>query len=118
MHALGGTTPDDDIRDLAGESGFNAAALLAETPAADARTVRLKLSLLIYRCIGDLDESRLSAQCLKLAAGALADLLVLEDGPIVLPEAARQPIATAEDIARWRRIAAEDHAARAKGAPA
>jgi len=113
LRTLAGITPDDDIRDLATGRAFNAAELLAETPAADMRTVRLKLSLLVQRCIGDLDETPMSAQCLKLAAGALADLLVLEDGPIEIPPIARQPIATAEDIARWRRIAAEDHSARA-----
>lgn len=118
MHALASVTNDDTIRDLANEDEAGALDMLAEEPAADVRDVRLKLCMLLHQCITQLDQSEATGLCAKLATSALVDLVVLEDGPIVVPEAARRPIATAEDIAHWRRIAAEDHAAQIRTAAA
>lgn len=101
-------TPDEEIRNIAVGEQMNAAQLLAEAPAATYSNVECKLATLLRQMAaggGGLSEAR--ATHFRLAATTLANLVLLRGGPLTLPDGCDAPIGTADDVARWRAVAAQ-----------
>ena len=78
-------TTDSDLVDLACASGDQSAMYLAEVPALGAGGIAYKLAQLVSDLLQDFDGYPSSVQNLALAASALADAVVLAEGPITLP---------------------------------
>jgi hypothetical protein len=79
------------------------ALFLAEMPALDAGGIALKLAQLVTQILRDFDGFPANVQNLALAASALADAVVLADGPIALPAGAMAGVreGDTESAAAW-----------------
>jgi len=99
-------TEDDQVCNIAADFELRAIERLGGMPAYDVRGVGLKLAALVRVLLSPEKEARLDFACLGLAAGALADLVTIGDGPLTMPRGALEAIIDSDDIAKWRCIAA------------
>lgn len=104
LEALANATRDDKVSQEACTESLDLMAKAGLAPGLSLADMSMKLALLIRTlnvdAIGGLDGTG-GAQ-LALAAGALADVVMLAAGPIHLPRDACEPIADAVDVARLR----------------
>jgi hypothetical protein len=103
-------TPDDDVRNAASTARLQALTLLSQTPAATLSDTACKLAALVHELAESVGRSPLSDTCFTLMASVLADLTLLRAGPLTPPPGCELPITTAEDVERWRAVAASREA--------
>lgn len=103
---LSSTTEDADTADAAVQSRDRQLACLAATPSARAGDIVVKLAVLMREMVASGNEDTTTTAAFALAAGALADLIILSDHPITLPARVTEPVGDAASIAYWRQRAA------------
>jgi hypothetical protein len=99
-------TSDDEVRTAGSHFRIGSLGLLAEAPANSVTDVACKLAVLVREMVTGRDGSPFASVYFALVASSLADLVLLRAGPIVLPAGVELPITTAENVRRWRDVAA------------
>ena len=103
LHALAEVAGDGGTTRETAEAALRTVYLAAAAPALTGAEVAAKLALLLRDLMADGGAPSLNdVPRLLLAAGALADLVLLQDRPMQLPRDAAEPILDEQDVQRLR----------------
>jgi hypothetical protein len=107
---LAGVNPSEKVCDVAGNRQWALAAVAASCPSASVADVRVKLALLVRVMMNyemPHESDTLTGVSLALAAGSLADLVILDGVTLTPPAECLRPVESDPDVAFWRQKAAE-----------